>query len=778
MRKVINFNYDWEFKKKGYNWEKIDIPHTINIEKLDEDRIYRDKVLYRKFFELSELKGQQAFLEFEGVMIVAKVYINGKFIIKHEGGYTPFVINLTPFLKDGRNEILLEVDNREKRSIPPGRPVYALDFLYYSGIYRNVNLIIVDSIFVTNAIYENQINGGGIYIETKEITDKYARVTSKINISNKKRHENVKVITKITYNAATIDEKQVDFIPDKGDIEFEYIIKNAKLWSPDTPNLYKLHIEIYLNDVLIDEVEETFGIRIAEIKKDGFYLNGKCIYLSGTNRHQQFPYIGIAASDEAQYRDAYKIKESGANIIRLSHYAQSPAFYRACDELGIIVINQVPGWQYCKFGKFRKLSKKNIQVMMRRDRNHACHLIMETGLNETVFFRSGATDKFFQELVDICKAEGKIITYGSPHGRKDWYYVNYDMISAYWNEQDKSRTSEGFKNRKSFIPEYGDFEFGGHYSSSRCDRADGEKASLIQAWNFQWSYNKNLYTADALGQCTWESIDHTRGYDRKNPISKSGIMDIFRREKFVYSLYASQKDIMTDEDIILSSSVFNYTGQDKIIFYSNCEKIALYDKDEFIKEQLPDNGEDNPYIGMDEEYDESVMYWTQNADYIKSSQKNGALARHTMSCIYNGGNCKAIAHPPFTFTNLKKYSNLIAKGYINNKCVKEIPIIECKSVDHYQIDVDYSGKYLVNNGNDFVFVHIKAMDENNTIDCNYFSDVTINVSGGRAIYSNTKSADAGIATFMIVANKFAEKVEVSVKYKNKKTSKLIQLTKI
>jgi beta-galactosidase len=770
MRRVINFNDDWYFTKKGFPREKVSVPHTINIEKLDEYRVYRDVVCYEKQFELRLKDKEQAFLEFEGVMTTCKVYVNGRFALKHEGGYTPFVINLTPFAKSGLNEIKLKADNREKKNVPPGKPVSSLDFLYYSGIYRNVNLTIVPEVFITNPNYADKVNGGGIYIETKAVEAGKATVFVKVNLCNNGAECQVKLEGTIKKAGEALARQEQTLKCDKeSDAVFNFDINNAKLWSPDEPNLYELTAEVYKDDKRIDCVTERFGVRTAEVKKDGFYLNGQKLYLSGTNRHHQFPFIGIAASDEAQYRDAYKIKQMGANIIRLSHYAHPKAFYDACDELGIILINQVPGWQYCRYGKFRRLAVRDVQDMMRRDRNHASMLIMETGLNETVHHQPGATDKFFQQLVDVCKAEGKILTYGSPHGRKDLYAVKFDMISANWVEESKTRPSTGFPGVKSLIPEYGDFEFGGHYSSSRADRNDGENASHIQAWNFQWSYNMNLANPDSLGCLTWEGIDHVRGYDKENPISKSGMMDIFRRPKPVYYMYRSQKPPKTVEDIVLYPSIFNYTGQDKIMFYSNCDKIEMYDGEKLIASQGCDSGEDTPYLNSDAVCPETVLYWTKNGDYLKSSQKNGALARHTMSCLMDSGNCIHMAYPPFTFENLSKYENLTVKGMINGEHVKQIDISPCQGACGVAIDIDYSGKKLVNNGVDFVFVHVTAMDKNGITDCGYRENVKLSVTNGECVFSDTVRADSGIATFMVKAHAGAEDVTVSAEFNGGKT---------
>ncbi len=759
MRRTMRFNTGWEFQlKKGDAFTPITLPHTIRLEKLDEYRCYHSVVCYRKRFSLSVSAQEQVFLEFGGAMIVADIYLNGKKLLRHKGGYIPFVLDLSGKLL-AENELLVKLDNREKPFIPPGRPEKQLDFLYYSGLYRNVTLTVTDEVFITNPVFAEKIGGGGLAITTTDIGAACAEVCVQTQLQNRSGAlQDIELELCISRNGeALYTQRQVLQLADEITYTQTFSIASPALWAPDTPNLYHCTARILRGGVVTDEVTERFGIRQAVCKNDGFYLNGEKLYLFGTNRHQQFPYLGIAADDNAQYRDAYLLKQMGANCIRLSHYAHPSAFYDACDELGIILINQVPGWQYCRYGQFRRLSERNVQIMMRRDRNHASMIFMETSLNETVYTKPGATDAFYRKLNALCKAEGQILTYGSPFGRKNYHAVDYDMISANWDEKTKNRPSTDFPGRKSLIPEYGDFEFGGHHSSSRADYTEGEQALQLQAWNFQWSLNQNLKNPDSLGCLTWEGIDHVRGYDPHAPISKSGMLDIFRHPKPVYYLYQSQRRDLP----ILSPAILQYIGQQTVTVYSSCEMVRVYDSQgKLLREQPHDSGADSDYVMREADAGESVLYWTKNGDYLKSSKKNGALARHAVHCFQDGGNCRHMAHPPFTFTELPPCEGLRFVGVINGREVCETTLLRCEAPETLSVEVMDCTRPLRANGTDFVFVHIKARDKNGTVDFGCQGSVTLEILGGRAVYSPCMPLRGGIASFLVQAEPGAACVQL------------------
>jgi beta-galactosidase len=157
------------------------------------------------------------------------------------------------------------------------------------------------------------------------------------------------------------------------------------LWSPDSPYLYTLRATLLAAGTTIETEELKIGIRSIRCSTDGFFLNGEKVVLNGVNRHQDYPYIGYALSPEAQYRDAFKIKEAGFNFVRLSHYPQDPGFLSAMDELGLMAMAPVLGWQYSQNTlEFNEQKYQEFRELIRRDRNHPCVVLWEPGLKSPV----------------------------------------------------------------------------------------------------------------------------------------------------------------------------------------------------------------------------------------------------------------------------------------------------------------------------------------------------------------------------------------------------------
>lgn len=239
----------------------------------------------------------------------------------------------------------------------------------------------------------------------------------------------------------------------------------------------------------------------------------------------EYPYVGNAISDQAQYRDMYQIRSNGFNIVRLGHYPQATAALDACDELGLLAIEPIPGWQF--FNKnplFISLTHRDVRDMIRRDRNHPSIVMWETTLNESwppAEWKEGVVKIAHEELPgDQC------FTSGDSYG-----YKGFDVCYNDWEEGFKRPNNSG---KPGFIREYYDYEFGGHYSTTRIRRGDGEKAQLQNAWNAQWSHNRyRIYYPKTMGDAVWSMYDYNRGCC--DNICYSGVADIFRLPKFSLS---------------------------------------------------------------------------------------------------------------------------------------------------------------------------------------------------------------------------------------------------
>jgi len=751
-RQKINFNSDWQFKNQEDfdasqatlptetnfsfdNWQKVTLPHTAKVEPLVIKESWLGVSWYKKDFNAkSEWKNKVVSIEFEAVMQVADVWLNGKHLLTHYGGYLPFTIDISKEIDYSKeNRLVVKTDNHDNAEVPPGKPIKNLDFCYYSGIYRNVSLIITNPLHITDAVQENQPASGGIRVWFPEISSKLAKVAVSTHVRNESNESKSFQLSYVIFDktGSTVELQSSQTITLEAKSE-KTVLENLQvqmpdLWHPNHPSLYTLKVGIVENNQLKDFVSTRIGIRKFSMVNERLMINGEPLLLVGTNRHQEYPYIGNALSDNAQYRDAVKIKEAGFNIVRLSHYPQSPAFMDACDELGILTIAAIPGWQFFGNETFVQRSFQTARDLIRRDRNHASVVFWELSLNETPM-----TDDFMKQMVAISKEESpesKLITCG-------WINKFYDVFIP---ARQHAKGPDYWKNYNEKTPlftgEYGDWEYFAQdaglnqagYAGLKSDertsrqlRGDGEKRLLQQATNFQEAHNDNL-NSPHLGDANWLMFDYNRGYSPD--IESSGIMDIFRLPKMAYYLYKSQ--IKPDESetangnnpMVKIASYWNANSDvHNLKVYSTCNEVALYLNDKLIERK------------------------TATRDNISSQ----------------------LSYPPFIF-NLKKFESgqLKAVGYIKNKVVGEDVVNTAGKPASIKLTYDKSRKALKADGADVVFVYATICDANGNAvtDTDASVQFTVNANG-KLIGQNPIKAEAGIATILLQAGTASKSIVI------------------
>ena len=401
-----------EFDDK--NWEKVSVPHTWNAEDTFDDEVgyRRGASWYRRELNLNQsLKNRKIFLYFEAVNQTAEVFVNGKFLGKHIGGYSAFAFEITDFVEfDKPNLIAVKVDNTLLKDIAP----LDADFNMYGGIYRDVWLITTDETHFKVTDFASS----GVRIETPQVSENSANVKISGTIVNSSANaKEIEIISTIFDN----ENRQIDSassklkINQKTETNFEQTskqIKNPRLWSPDEPNLYRVETVIRENGKVLDEISNPLGFRWFRFDaKEGFFLNGKYLKLQGTNKHQDYKGLGNAVPDSLQIRDMEIIKENGFNFVRLGHYPHDPSVLEAADRLGLLIWEEIPVVNLITITpQFNENSKTMIRDMIRQHRNHPS-IILWGYMNE-VFLRSPKTDadikatiKLAQELEKICKTE-------------------------------------------------------------------------------------------------------------------------------------------------------------------------------------------------------------------------------------------------------------------------------------------------------------------------------------------------------------------------------------
>lgn len=587
------FNDNWAFYLNPSDPATIvNLPHTPRLEPLVMKGQYLGEVVYKKYFNYKLDPGKQLFIEFEGAMHSAKVRLNGQEIGSHVGGYLPFSLDLTAALKDSFNLLEVVLNNQEDPTIPPGKPIKDLDFYYHAGIYRNVWLHETAGVALEAP-----------YFQTLQLTGQTATVRIDVDLKFDSEFSKLPIEVKAKLGANTFSLKPVNQVSDSAN-NLSYFSENKlmypALWSIDKPHLETLEIYAILKGDTLAKQTLRVGIRKVELKPDGFYLNGQKTFLSGTNRHQEYPYVGYAVPDNAQWRDAYLIKAAGFNFVRLSHYPQAPAFYAACDELGIIVMDAIPGWQFFGPAPFEQRIQQDLQALIIRDRNHPSVVFWENSINETEM-----SDAFMQSMNDLAKPliKGQGFTAGwQDHPSYDLFIPARQHAKApdYWNK---------YKNtsRPIFIAEYGDWEYYAQNAgfnqtqfadlktserNSRHLRSASEAALLQQAFNFQEASNSNRRGPNTIGEANWLCFDYNRGYSPD--LEASGVYDITRLPKWSVNFYESQQKLSPKTANITIATNWTPSASPQITVFSNCPKVALYLNGELVALQAkkPDASSD------------------------------------------------------------------------------------------------------------------------------------------------------------------------------------------
>ena len=338
MRQIINFNELWAFSKTATeipsaideSFEKVNLPHSFNaIDGQDGGNdYYRGTAYYLKSFNKADLpNAEKYFIEFKGANSSADVYLNGKHLTHHDGGYSTFRADLTNSLSE-ENLLAVAVDNSANEKVYP----QMADFTFYGGIYRDVNIICVNS-----SHFDLEYFGGtGIQV-TPEIEEENAKVEVKVYLTDKKENQ------KIRYSIYDKEEKLL--YQNETDEEFAiFNIENVHLWNgKKDPYLYCAEAELVEDGKVIDNVCTRFGCRSFKIDPDnGFILNGQEYPLRGVSRHQDRWGVGNALLPEHHEEDIALICEMGATTIRLAHYQHDQYFYDLCDEKGLIIWAEIP----------------------------------------------------------------------------------------------------------------------------------------------------------------------------------------------------------------------------------------------------------------------------------------------------------------------------------------------------------------------------------------------------------------------------------------------------
>lgn len=352
-REVVNLNREWTYQRGDFpgaeraayddsRWEHIGLPHSFSIPYFMSSEFYTGYGWYRKTLPLSrEDLRKELYLEFDGVFQEAEIYVNGSLAGTHRGGYTGFSVRVTPFARQGDNQVAVRVNNLWRPDLAPrgGEHVFS------GGIYRNVRLVKKHPVHIdwygtwitTPTLAANQGRSSMVRVRTEVVNESGKADSYTLRSKVMDSHGQVLSVQETTQEVNPGQPVTFDQTTEE--------LAGVALWSPAHPRLYTLVSELYHDEELIDQEENTFGFRWFEWTADrGFFLNGEHYYFHGANVHQDQAGWGDAVTEEAMRRDVRMIKEAGFDIIRGSHYPHAPAFAKACDQEGMLFWSETAFW--------------------------------------------------------------------------------------------------------------------------------------------------------------------------------------------------------------------------------------------------------------------------------------------------------------------------------------------------------------------------------------------------------------------------------------------------
>ena len=611
-RITLDMNTDWAFYRGDVahgedvglddsRWIPATIPHIMQLEKkhCGGDVIYDGIGWYRRYFKLPEnYAGKRIAVSFEGVMNACELFVNGHKVTEHKGGYVGFTSDISDYVNwNDDNLLALRVSAAYDSLTPPGKPQDRLDFYYYSGIYRDVKMVVTDKLHISDELEADEVAGGGLFITYPKVEKEEALVAIRTSLKNGHGECRNGVLQSVLRDeeGKVVAEQENPFSLEGGDdccLEQTLTVSKPLLWHPYHPHLYELECQVKVDGKTVDSRTETIGIRTIRYDRDkGFFINGEHLYLVGANRHQSFPYVGDAASNSMQERDVIDMKRGGYNAVRAAHYPQDPAFLAACDRYGLLVVECIPGWQYFNSNPiFADRLEEVCRRMIRRDRNHPSIILWETALNETSY-----PLEVIRRISDAAHSEypgDQFYTAGDYFGHEDtepYYDVFYKQVARFPSDGNvmTNKLEDQIAVKPLLTREWGD----GVGEKPRVSLMENEEEQLKQCTTrmkhlcgdgyFDWCMlDANPRMA---GHFMWSYNDYNRGAEVETMFS--GVVDVNRWPKFGYYMLQSMRPQQTEQGgafggpmvfvASFNSSAAYASASKNITVFSNCDEVQL-----------------------------------------------------------------------------------------------------------------------------------------------------------------------------------------------------------
>jgi beta-galactosidase len=588
-RIILPINRNWRYNRsvvaaahqKNFDdsaFESVVLPHTnvpLPWHSFD-DKTYEFVSMYRRRFTLPpEARARHVFVDFEGAMLASTVWINGVCLGEYKGGYTPFSFDLTPHIDfAAENVLVVDLDSTERPDIPPFG--HQVDYLTFGGIYREVSLRLVPGTFISN-----------IFARPKDGMTPQARVEVDVHVEHlEELRDPMTVEVELRDGPQVLAKASRPVAPSAAVTEpvvYSVALDNlgsVKRWDLESPHLYTVEVTLLRGSEVADRDARRIGFREASFTDHGFELNGKIIKLRGLDRHQTFPFVGQAMPGRVQRADAAILrKKLHCNIVRTSHYPQSRHFLDACDELGLLVLEEIPGWQHIGDENWKQISIDNVKRMIERDWNHPSIVLWGVRINESkddhgFYERTNAQ----AHKLDPTRQTGGIRYFQESEFLEDVFTMN----------------DFGFPLKPPNHPRYLNTEFVGHtYPTKTIDGKERVMEHTIRHARVHDQLASSAQYAGGIGWCAFDYNTHS-DFGSGDRICYHGVMDIFREPKPAAGFYKSQCD--PEEEIVLEPAFSWARGDESIGFSkalvcSNCEHLKFYIAGRLVAEVDPDRAQ-------------------------------------------------------------------------------------------------------------------------------------------------------------------------------------------
>ena len=588
MRNTVFLNDSWEFTEsfseqflsgRDCDCAAVDLPHTVKETPFHyfDEKIYQMLCGYRRRLTLPEgAENKRVFLIVEAAAHYAEVFLDGELLNAHKGGYTAFETELTGRLKAGAESLLcIKVDSRESLNFPPFGKV--IDYLTYGGLYRGVRLEIREQSFIKDIF---AIPAVPAEITLSDAADKAAVEAVRFTGTLECRAE-VENAADCALKYEVYDYHSNVLLISSDDPTMQ--IENLRLWDVLSPALYTLKTKLIKNSEIIDCVETAIGFRRAEFRKDGFFLNGRRLKIVGLNRHQSYPYFGYAAPKSLQRYDAELLKnELGLNAVRTSHYPQSQHFIDRCDELGLMVFTEAPGWQYIGDEAWKNVGVEAVKEMVLQYRNHPSIILWGVRINESV-----DDDPFYRRTNDLSHSLDPSRMTGGVRCYKKGSFLE-DVYT--FNDFSHTGNNPGCEPKENITPDtdrpYMITEYNGHmYPTKSFDNEEWRLEHMLRHTRVLDAVASHDDICGSFGWCFFDYNTH-KDFGSGDRVCYHGVCDMFRNPKLAASVYAVRR---ADEPVLEVSSSMDIgehpaSFRGRIYIITNADSVRFYQNDTFIRE--------------------------------------------------------------------------------------------------------------------------------------------------------------------------------------------------